>query len=383
MATILSKFRRQESYERKAGFCQSNCLNPAVAAFIIFAIFYSVAPAFSKEKSRIASNTLPLSINATINKRTGNSPKVLAWKSRNKAKATIICLHALGLSSHAYNDLGQALSEHDFEVYAMDARGFGKNRKIDGLDKLDLDRTVVDLKQLIDCLLNENPDRKIFLIGESMGGAIALKAASKYPNLIKGLMVSAPAYKLYKTKRLTLKNFGDIVTPGLGPAAKSFIRQATSSQKLRDHWLKDPDNHKLQLSFGEALSYYRFVRNTPRYSAKIKALPICIMHGLKDHLAPPQGSARLFSNIASSEKLLVIDCEAEHLLLEEKQLTNRILALSIDWLNQKLAQPKAKSYKQLLILKNNTLDVVDQEMIRDIRKKSGVRLHNANSGSMI
>lgn len=308
-----------------------------------------------------------------------NQPRpghIQRWTSTNESKAILVCVHALGLSAHAYEDFGNKFSEAGYDIYAIDVRGFGNNRTVQGRDKLDLNRTVDDIKILISFIRKNNTEKPLFLVGESMGGAVVLKAASKYPELISGILVSAPAYKLYKLKRLTFKGLGDILLPGTGPAAKSVIVQATSNIKLREHWRKDSSNHKLDLSFGEAISYYRFVRNSPKYSNGIKVLPVCILHGLNDHLAKPSGSAKIFKNLRSKDKLLVIDCLAEHILLEEEQLSNRLQNLISAWLEKHIGSKVGQSPSRVIVIDHNKLNSKDREKLELIKSISGEKSKN-------
>lgn len=304
------------------------------------------------------------------------NPVVRVWRTNSKVpRATLICVHALGLSSHAYQDFAQKLNNQGFDIYAIDVRGFGQNRQITNLAKLDLNRTVGDIRILLNRIRTKNKQEKIFLIGESMGGAVVLKAASSYPDRISGALVSAPAFKLFKIRRLTIKGLSDLCLPGTGPAARSIMIQATSSQKLRNHWLQDnKEAHKLKLSIGEALSYYRFVRNTPQYSNEIRELPVCIIHGLQDQLAKPIGSAELFNKISSTNKTLVIDCAAEHLMLEENQLTARVQELTTNWLNSQLIKKPLQTIqsRHIIVLKEKRLSKQDQTVLNKIIDLSGM-----------
>lgn len=358
------------------------CLSPTIGRVFLSIIFLalwlsSISSAVASE-GKLICKSVPYSFKKTdLNlKKNLIRAKVVSWKSPTPAKATIICVHALGLSSHAYADFGQSMAMKGFNVYALDVRGFGICRNENGCDKLNLDRTVGDIKSLIELIQREdsaNSDR-VFLVGESMGGAVVLKAASLYPNLISGILVSAPAFKLYKLKRLTFKGLGDLVIPGTrpGPCAKSVMLQATSKQSLRNHWLKDTSNHKLALSFGEAISYYKFVRQTPKYSQGIKELPVCIMHGLQDNLAKPTGSAKLFNNINSKNKVFLVDCLGEHLLLEEKQLTSRILNFTVEWLKVQMnphsaPAPVTKARHFIILKKQKNLNTINKKLLKKLK----------------
>lgn len=339
---------------------------------ISLAFYLIIVAVPSANAKKTIQNPLNLETLRGVHARNNGSP-LRVWNSqKSPTKATIICVHALGLSSHAYQDFADKLSREGYRVYAIDVRGFGDNRSIDGRSKLDLERTVEDIKRLVTGLKRERENEPIFLVGESMGGAVVLKAASTFPQSLSGALVSAPAFKLYKLKRLTLKGLGDIMLPGRGPAARSVMTQATSSVRLRNHWVEDSANHKLELSLGEATAYYRFVRNTPRYSALINELPVCIMHGLKDHLARPEGSAEIFKQLASRQKTFVIDCEAEHLILEEKQLTKRILATTLRWLNKQLGTNSSAFSSPIMVLNNKGMNRGERTLLNKIINNCGL-----------
>lgn len=58
-------------------------------------------------------------------------------------------------------------------------RGFGSWTQTKGVEELDYDQTIADIANLAEIIRNEFPGLKIFLLGESMGGAIALSRVLK------------------------------------------------------------------------------------------------------------------------------------------------------------------------------------------------------------
>jgi alpha-beta hydrolase superfamily lysophospholipase len=108
------------------------------------------------------------------------------------------------------------------------------------------------------------------------------------------------------------------------------MHQATTDKELTQHWLSDP-SHKLKLSFGEARSFLSFIKNTDLYAKQFKK-PVLIVQGLNDHLVSPNAVAKLFKDMASSNKTLLIDGKGEHLIIEEGRFCPALLAKLIAWI---------------------------------------------------
>jgi alpha-beta hydrolase superfamily lysophospholipase len=257
---------------------------------------------------------------------------MLEWKSPTPAKIVVVCIHGLGLCARAYKPLAQELSAVGIDGFGVNVRGFGPDRDKPDRAKLNCVETVGDVSQLLTSIRKEHPDYKVFLIGESMGGALAIRIAAENPDLIDGVICSAPAWKLLKMRRTAVKGVFELfLFPGSGPglAGRAVMHQATTDTELTQHWLSDP-SHKLKLSLGEASSFLSFIKKTDIYARQFKK-PVLIVQGLNDHLVSPKAVAKLFRDMASSNKTLLIDGKGEHLVLEEGRFCPALLAKLIDW----------------------------------------------------
>ena len=137
------------------------------------------------------------------------NPPALYWKAADKPKAAVLCLHELGLYNGVFDDLGQRLSRKGFDVYAIDLRGFGGWADIPGdASKMDLDKTLADVKGSLEVIHKLHPDTPVFILGEAMGGALALKAAGEFPQLVAGIISAAPGGDHYGTA----KNYSTVST---------------------------------------------------------------------------------------------------------------------------------------------------------------------------
>ncbi len=110
-----------------------------------------------------------------------------------RSKAILLCVHGLGFSSSSYEPFGKKLSSLGYATYAVDVRGFGSWLKKEGHETVDFDSCLQDVEQALKSLHKAYPGEPVFLVGESMGGAIALSSAARYPDLVQGLVSAVPS----------------------------------------------------------------------------------------------------------------------------------------------------------------------------------------------
>ncbi len=105
--------------------------------------------------------------------------------------AGVVALHGFGDYSNAFADLGPALAEAGIVVWAPDQRGFGRGpgrRYWHGAERM-----ARDAETLVRLAKAELPGRPVYLLGESMGGAVALVALAAPDSAADGAVLSAPA----------------------------------------------------------------------------------------------------------------------------------------------------------------------------------------------
>jgi acylglycerol lipase len=98
------------------------------------------------------------------------------WLPRGGVKAVILALHGFGDYSHAFEMPAQVWAERGIATYAFDQRGFG------GAPGRGLwageDRLAVDAITASRILRLAYPGQPLYLLGESMGGAVAIRAVT-------------------------------------------------------------------------------------------------------------------------------------------------------------------------------------------------------------
>ena len=111
-----------------------------------------------------------------------------------RVKAVILALHGFNDYSNSFKMPGEEWAKHGIATYAIDQRGFGAAPD-HGL-WAGVPRMIEDADEAADALHARYPDASLYLLGESMGGAVAIVAAAGTdgdPPPITGLILEAPA----------------------------------------------------------------------------------------------------------------------------------------------------------------------------------------------
>lgn len=114
------------------------------------------------------------------------------WLPDGPPKAVILALHGFNDYGTAFAAPAEYWARHGVATYAYDQRGFGEtaNRGLWPGSR----RMVEDAREALALVAARYPGVPLYLLGESMGGAVAIAAATEAPRpAIAGLILSAPA----------------------------------------------------------------------------------------------------------------------------------------------------------------------------------------------
>jgi acylglycerol lipase len=107
-------------------------------------------------------------------------------------RAAIVALHGLNDYHASWAEAGQQLSARGFAVYAYDQRGFGATEQRGiwaGGDVL-----ASDARQIAALVRTRHPGIPLYVLGESMGAAVVLRALAEQPRgWLDGAVLLAPA----------------------------------------------------------------------------------------------------------------------------------------------------------------------------------------------
>lgn len=100
---------------------------------------------------------------------------------------TLVIQHGLGGNA---DDLKTYFTHHRLRVIGMDARGHGHTKPLGDVEKLNFDTMADDMIAMLDYLQID----KAVIGGISMGAAISLNVALRYPERVQALILARPAW---------------------------------------------------------------------------------------------------------------------------------------------------------------------------------------------
>src|SRR5215472_561525 len=112
------------------------------------------------------------------------------WQAEN-SRALVLLLHGAFDYSGAFDEIGPKLKDHGLTAFAFDQRGFGASASRGYWTGKK--RMVKDAIEAILLLRQRYGERPVFVVGESMGAAVAVHVAARARNLnLSGLVLVAP-----------------------------------------------------------------------------------------------------------------------------------------------------------------------------------------------
>lgn len=270
-----------------------------------------------------------------------------AWRDLTVTPwAAILCIHGLSLHASSYASFGKQMSHLGIPTYAIDVRGFGSFQNSKDAPQLDFSKTFQDIREALQSIHRAHPGIPVVILGESMGGALALQAAADNPELVDALICSVPAKQSQGQQGTQIKaTLSFIYQPNkellVGP---KVIERATSNKDVADEWERDPLT-RVKFSAVDLLKFKELMSKNESKAQKISTMPVLFLQGASDRLIKPTGTLDLFHQIKSSDKNLVMVGTAEHLIFEQGQFADDTVDLVSSWIEKHVVSETALHQK--------------------------------------
>ena len=234
---------------------------------------------------------------------------VYVWEAGQENSEAIVLVHGIG--NNASNDwqlLVSALA-NKFHVLALDLPGFGRS------DKGNLLYSPTNYAAVIRYVADLLVGRPFSLIGHSMGGAVALRYAARYPEDVRRLIVMAVPGVLHRSAYAQyLVETGIQMTPAFYPDQKQSLSRL--SQDLLDQIVTKPIPDTLILY--SAWTREKILQGDPEKIAalalgaedfsnlldKVEA-PTLIIWGTRDRVAPMR-TGRMLAAVLPNARLKLL-----------------------------------------------------------------------------
>ena len=224
-----------------------------------------------------------------------------AWVPETGVRAVVVVAHGASEHGGRYRYLVERLVPEGIAVYAIDHRGHGRS---DGSRALidRMDRVLADLGTLIALARESHPGCKLFLLGHSMGGCIALSYALEHQAELDGLILSAPvaALEAAPAPLRAIARMLSVLAPktGLLDVDAGGISRDPTEVRAYD---EDPLVYRGKLPARTLTELADAVGRFPDRVGTL-ALPLYLFHGTADRIVPIAGSEMIAAGARSQDK---------------------------------------------------------------------------------
>jgi len=245
---------------------------------------------------------------------------VRAWTPPGgQARAIIVALHGFNDYSHFFTQPGEYLSKQGIACYAYDQRGFG-NAPGRGV-WAGVDAYADDLGAFVAQARLRHPGVPLYVLGESMGGAVAIVAmASARPPLADGVILASPAV------------WGRATMPWYQRLLLDTAAHATPWLRLTGEGLKimASDNIAMLRGLGRDPLVIKATRVDAMYgladlmdaaldrAGKLQAATL-VLYGERDQVVPREPVVQMLAKMSATQTRAAFYANGYHLLLRDLQ----------------------------------------------------------------
>lgn len=235
------------------------------------------------------------------------------WEAASP-RAVFLLVHGLGAHSARWELLAEVFLYHNVSSYAIELRGCGETPGPRGhIDSFDIYYN--DIRSLRDIIAGENPGKKIFLSGESLGGLISYILALTDPDLFAGLIALSPAFS--NRFKLSVPEAVRIFLPLLYNPRKEHKMPFTSRMCTKDTTYEtamDADHREHRLATSKFILNLLNAQRRARSLKDREDMHILFLLSGDDQIVDPEESAKMFEKLSARDKKLIRYPDMRHAL---------------------------------------------------------------------
>ncbi|MCC9621118.1 alpha/beta hydrolase [Thalassospira sp. MA62] len=220
------------------------------------------------------------------------------WGQDDHPRAVVLALHGMGDYANAFMELGQQVASRGIAVYAYDQRGFGRTKSRPywaGIKSL-----ADDASDMLIALRGRYPDTPVYLLGNSMGGAVAIITAATRPQLMDGVILVAPAVwnrdmmPWYQTAPLAILSHS---LPWLPLTGKGLDIWPSDNIEMLRRLSRDP--HMMSSVRVDMVAGIADLMDQSHQMAGDISIPVLLLSGAQDQVIPPEAIDAIDGDLAT------------------------------------------------------------------------------------
>ena len=240
--------------------------------------------------------------------------------------------HGLGEHSGRYRHVAAEFTGAGFVCFGIDHRGHGLSGGLRAYIP-DGELPIDDLDRLYRKVRTDYPRLPALLVGHSMGSLIGLGFALRYPKRLRGIaLTGVPLHGEFRQPSwlISLCLWAARFIPKIRLSPPGSPTVLTGDDTVLEEWWDDPMVDKGMWRIGTSAALVKLARQISQSAQEI-SLPLLVLHGSDDHLAPATGARFLAENVGSSDVTLKIYDGLRHELVNEVN-RDEIISTLREWL---------------------------------------------------
>ena len=263
-------------------------------------------------------------------------------------------------SVYKYQELFYDLFCQGYDIYSFDHRGQGLSERLTENSDIghieDFTDYVLDLHSMTQYLITPERYQDCYLLGHSMGGAIATQYVETYSSLYSALTLSAPMHGIHiepwlkpiaGTVSYYLSRWASQPTYALGQKpyhAKPFLNNTLTTCEIRYQWFRELYNLKPKLQIGGPSNHW--VSQSLKGAkccidqAASCVIPTLLLQGENDCIVDNNAHIAFQKKAANCQLITIKDAKHE-LLFESDTCRNQALSEILTFFSQHTHQSKS------------------------------------------
>lgn len=251
------------------------------------------------------------------------------------ACSNVLIVHGLGEHCRRYDHVITALAAAGFAVTAFDHIGHGRSSGKRGVYRYETAWELIGAFR--DRILAGNPERPLFLYGHSLGGALVLTYAQRFPDKLRGVVSTSPGLG-------TVPSYPNIMVSVLGKIGRAFPTLTVNNglpfenlyhQNENDRsYEKDEYNHN-RIALALAYDLITLGRDLVERPDPFP-LPLLLMQGGADRCVDAELTAR-FARKKGNETVAFKFYPDGYHELHNEPFREEIIGTIIDWIGSRIS----------------------------------------------